>query len=101
MPSLPSSWHRSITQTTPSARRGRRGFRARPGDEAGFRPWDGPPPLRGGVWEERGGAGESAGTAQGVGRRSIDTRLDAEVAMLTNVKIRLRDPRSDQESGDV
>ena len=58
-------------------------------------------PLRGWVMEDKRVAGEFAGTAQRLSARSIDTRLDAEVAMLTNVKLRLRDPRSDQESGDV
>jgi len=58
-------------------------------------------PLRGWVMQDKRVAGEFAGTAQRLSARSIDTRLDAEVAMLTNVKLRLRDPQTEQESGDI
>jgi class 3 adenylate cyclase len=58
-------------------------------------------PLRGWVMEDKRVAGEFAGTAHRLSARSIDARLEVEVSVLTNVKLRLRDPRSDQESGDV
>ena len=57
--------------------------------------------LRGWVMQDKRVASEFAGTAQRLSARSIDTRLDAEVAMLTNVKLRLRDPQTEQESGDI
>ncbi len=51
--------------------------------------------------EDKRVAGEFVGTVQRLSARSIDARLEVEVAVLTNVKLRLRDPRSGQESGDV
>ena len=51
--------------------------------------------------EDKRVAGEFAGTVQRLGARSLDASLEVEVAVLTNVKLRLRDPRSGQESGDV
>jgi len=58
-------------------------------------------PLRGWLMEDKRVAGEFAGTVQRLGARSLDASLEVEVAVLTNVKLRLRDPRSGQESGDV
>jgi hypothetical protein len=58
-------------------------------------------PLRGWVMEDKRVAGEFAGTVHRLIARSLDARLGVEVAVLTNVKVRLRDSRSDLESGDV
>lgn len=58
-------------------------------------------PLRGWVMEDKRVAGEFAGTVQRLSARSIDARLEIEVATLTNLKLRLRDPGSGQESGDL
>ena len=58
-------------------------------------------PLRGWLMEDKRVAGEFTGTAHRLSARSLDARLDAEVATLTNLKLRLRDPGSGQESGDL
>ncbi|MFN0313997.1 MAG: adenylate/guanylate cyclase domain-containing protein [Burkholderiales bacterium] len=58
-------------------------------------------PLRGWVMEDKRVAGEIAGTVCRLGARILDARLDVECPVLANVKIRLRDPTSQQESGDI
>jgi len=58
-------------------------------------------PLRGWVMEDKRLAGEFAGTVHRLSARSLDTRLDAQLPVLTNVKLRLRNLRSEQESGDI
>jgi adenylate cyclase len=58
-------------------------------------------PLRGWVMEDKRVAGEFSGTVHRLSARSLDARLEVEVPVLTNVKLRLRHSRSDQESGDV
>jgi len=57
--------------------------------------------LHGWVMEDKRLAGEYTGTVHRLSARSLDARLDVELPALTNVKLRLRDPRNDQESGDI
>ena len=42
-----------------------------------------------------------AGTVRRLSLRSLDAHLDADLATLTNIKFRLRDPVGGQESGDL
>jgi hypothetical protein len=57
--------------------------------------------LRGWVVEGKQVAGEFSGTVTRLGRRSFDATLEAELAPLTNVKLRLQTSELGQESGDL
>ena len=58
-------------------------------------------PLRGWVVEGKQLGGEFSGTVTRLGRRSFDARLAADLAPLTNVKVRVNAPDLGQESGDL
>jgi class 3 adenylate cyclase len=59
-------------------------------------------PVVGAVIEDkRVGADAFAGIVRRLGRRWLEAALDAELAPLTNVRLRLRYPDSGRESGDV
>ena len=58
-------------------------------------------PLRGWIVDGKQVAGEFSGTVTRVGRRSLDARLAADLAPLTNVKLRVSAPDLAQESGDL
>ena len=83
--------------------RGVRGRFAQRLDDAGAddRPLDVSLPLRGWVVEGKRIGSALAGTVRRLSLRSLDVHLDANLATLTNVKLRLHDPGSGQESGDL
>lgn len=58
-------------------------------------------PLRGWVVEGKQLGAAFSGTVTRLGRRSFDARLAADLAPLTNVKIRVNAPDLGQESGDL
>jgi class 3 adenylate cyclase len=58
-------------------------------------------PLRGWIVEGKQLGGEFSGTVTRLGRRSFDALLAAELAPLTNVKVRVNAPDLGQESGDL
>jgi class 3 adenylate cyclase len=58
-------------------------------------------PLRGWIVEGKQLGGEFSGTVTRLGRRSFDAHLAAELAPLTNVKVRVNAPDLGQESGDL
>ena len=58
-------------------------------------------PLRGWVVEGKQLGATFSGTVTRLGRRSFDARLAADLAPLTNVKIRVNAPDLGQESGDL
>jgi len=58
-------------------------------------------PLRGWVVEGKQLGGEFEGTVTRLGRRSFDARLAADLAPLTNVKLRVSAPELGQQSGDL
>jgi hypothetical protein len=58
-------------------------------------------PLRGWIVEGKQLGGEFSGTVTRLGRRSLDALLAADLALLTNVKVRVNVPDLGQESGDL
>jgi adenylate cyclase len=58
-------------------------------------------PLRGWLMEDKRLAREFAGTVHRLSARELNACLDVELTVLTNMKLRLRDLRSNQESGDI
>jgi class 3 adenylate cyclase len=58
-------------------------------------------PLRGWIVEGKQLGSEFSGTITRLGRRSFDARLAADLAPLTNVKIRVNAPHLGQQSGDL
>ncbi len=58
-------------------------------------------PLRGWVVEGKQLGGEFSGIVTRLGRRSFGARLAADLAPLTNVKVRINAPDLGQESGDL
>jgi class 3 adenylate cyclase len=58
-------------------------------------------PLRGWIVEGKQLGSEFSGTVTRLGRRSFDARLAADLAPLTNVKVRVNAPDLGQESGDL
>jgi class 3 adenylate cyclase len=58
-------------------------------------------PLQGWIVEGKQLGGEFSGTVTRLGRRSLDALLAADLAPLTNVKVRVSAPDLGQESGDL
>jgi len=58
-------------------------------------------PLRGWVLDGKRLAGEFSGVVVRLGRRSLEARLDSELAPLANVRLRLSYPDLGQTSGDL
>jgi hypothetical protein len=58
-------------------------------------------PLQGWIVEGKQLGGKFSGTVTRLGRRSLDALLAADLAPLTNVKVRVSAPDLGQESGDL